>query len=164
MSYQPDLTTGFLQETQRTDQMNRQDQARVDGYNNQIYNSSEAQNAQIDTDLYNKNTQVRVNRDAERRLRQQDIMRTINNAVNNRDKATMLKIMYPQFQYDDILGTPIFTGGLPNGSPSPNINQVPQTANIQDFLYYSQLTPQQQAMWDRLNKVDTIRRTVRSSE
>lgn len=164
MTYQPELINGFLQETQRNDQMNRQEQGRVNATNNQIYNSAQAQNAQIDTNLYDKNTQVRVNRDAENKLRENDIMHVINNAVSNRDKATMLKIMYPQFSYDDVMGTPIFMGGLPNGAASPTQGQQPLTDQMRNFQYYMQLSPEGREAYERINKIDTTRRTIRTTE
>lgn len=164
MSYQPDLVSGFLQETQRNDSMNRQEQSRVNGYNTQMYNQSEAQNAQIDTDLYNKNTQTLVNRDSENRLRKNNIFHVLNNAVNNRTKETMLQMMYPQFRFDQVSGAPVFTQGLPDGSASPTQSQAPMTDEYRNFMIYKNLSPEEREMWDRLNKIDTTRRTVRTKE
>jgi hypothetical protein len=82
-SYQPDQIMGIIQETQRARGNNMQAAANAKAFNAQTFNTLSAQNAQIDTGLYDKTIMTKEQRDIARKLKAQDVQNTAHSMINN---------------------------------------------------------------------------------
>lgn len=118
-SYQPDMVNGIIQETARARGNNLQSYMQAQGANAQTANNISLQDAQIDTDLYNKTVMSKEQRDIAKRLKQQDVSAQGHNLVNNMMQMQYLQSMNPQYRVSGPFWNKIsFAGGKSLNSPS----------------------------------------------
>lgn len=96
-SYQPDQISGILQETQRARGNNLQAATNAQSFNAQTFDNISGQNAQIDTNLYDKTVMSKEQHDIATRLKQQDVQYAAHNMVNNMTRMQYMMAMNPQF-------------------------------------------------------------------
>jgi len=137
-SFQPGLIQGINQETQRSRQFNLQSKQQADFYNNQISNRSNAINAQIDTDLYNKNIMSREQSAIADKLWKDDMFSAANNGINNRNRMQMFQVQNPQFTVDEF-GNYVF-----NQNGADKLNQTKGQSPVDMFKAQTRgMTPEQ---------------------
>jgi hypothetical protein len=97
-SYNPELTQGILQENQRARTNNLQTANSVSQGNVGIRNQSNALNAQLQQDNYDKWVKTQEERDIAEKLKwRKDVMPAAQNMVNNRIQMKRLNMMYPEY-------------------------------------------------------------------
>lgn len=100
-SYQPNVIQGIKGETQRSRQFNIQQNQQAQFYNNQIKNRADSINAQIDTQLYDKNVLSNEQRDQSGSFWKNGIFEAANNMVNNRNQMQAFQVAMPQYTVDE---------------------------------------------------------------
>jgi hypothetical protein len=97
-SYNPDLTQGILQETQRARSNNIQTANQLSQANTQIRNQANMMNAQLQQDNYDKWVKTQEETDIANKLKwRKDVMPAAQNMVNNRINMKRLNMMYPEY-------------------------------------------------------------------
>lgn len=97
-SYNPELTQGILAETQRARQNNLQTANAIAQGNTGIRNQSNAMNAQLMQDNYDKWVKTQEETDIAEKLKwRKDVMPAAQNMVNNRINMERYNMMYPEY-------------------------------------------------------------------
>lgn len=97
-SYNPELTQGILAETQRARQNNLQTANAISQGNTGIRNQSNAMNAQLMQDNYDKWVKTQEETDIAEKLKwRKDVMPAAQNMVNNRINMERYNMMYPEY-------------------------------------------------------------------
>lgn len=125
-SYNPELMQGLIGETQRARQNNLQTANAISQGNTGIRNQSNAMNAQLLQDNYDKWVKTQEETDIAEKLKwRKDVMPAAQNMVNNRINMERYNMMYPEygvtgnfwegidFQRGHKLGTNPQSGGVP---------------------------------------------------
>lgn len=98
-TYNPELTQGLIQETQRARANNLQTANNLSQANTQIRNQANMVNAQLAQDNYDKYVRTLEQTDIANKLKfRKDVMPAAMNMVNNRVNMEKYNAMYPQYQ------------------------------------------------------------------
>jgi hypothetical protein len=98
-TYNPELTQGLIQETQRARANNLQTANNLSQANTQIRNQANMINAQLAQDNYDKFVRTQEQTDIANKLKwRKDVMPAAQNMVNNRVNMERFNALYPQYE------------------------------------------------------------------
>lgn len=98
-TYNPELSQGLIQETQRARANNLQTANNLSQANTQIRNQANMMNAQLQQDNYDKWVKTQEETDIANKLKwRKDVMPAAQNMVNNRINMEKYNALYPQYE------------------------------------------------------------------
>lgn len=152
-SYNPELTQGLLQETQRARTNNLQTANQISQGNTGIRNQSNALNAQLQQDNYDKWVKTQEETDIAEKLKwRKDVMPAAQNMVNNRIQMKRYNMMYPEYaQTGPYWDQTQFVRGH---SRDENPNTGNGISSMGDFINSD---PQLKKIWDGASKEEQIK-------
>ncbi len=154
-SYNPELTQGILQETQRARTNNLQTANQISQANTGIRNQSNALNAQLQQDNYDKWVKTQEETDIANKLKwRKDVMPAAQNMVNNRIQMKRYNMMYPEYaQTGPYWDQTQFVRGYGRGD-NPTTTTGSGMSSMTDFINSD---PQLKKIWDGASKEEQIK-------
>lgn len=153
-SYNPELTQGILQETQRARTNNLQTANQISQANTGIRNQANALNSQLQQDNYDKWVKTQEETDIADKLKwRKDVMPAAQNMVNNRINMKRYNMMYPEYaQTGPYWDQTQFQGGYGlKDNPSTTANSA---QSINEFLASD---PHLKKIWDGATKEEQLK-------
>lgn len=152
-SYNPELTQGLLQETQRARTNNLQTANQISQGNTGIRNQSNALNAQLQQDNYDKWVKTQEETDIAEKLKwRKDVMPAAQNMVNNRIQMKRYNMMYPEYaQTGPYWDQTQFQRGHSRGE---NPSTVGSGMSMGEFINSD---PELKKIWDGASKEEQIK-------
>ena len=154
-SYNPELTQGILQETQRARTNNLQTANQISQGNTGIRNQSNALNAQLQQDNYDKWVKTQEETDIANKLKwRKDVMPAAQNMVNNRINMQRYNMMYPEYaQTGPYWNQTQFQHGYGRGD-NPTSTASMGSYSMDDYLSSD---PKLKKLWEGASKEEQLK-------
>lgn len=155
-SYNPELTQGILQETQRARTNNLQTANQISQANTGIRNQANALNSQLQQDNYDKWVKTQEETDIAEKLKwRKDVMPAAQNMVNNRINMKRYNMMYPEYaQTGPYWDQTQFQRGYGRGD-NPNTNT--NSNGIQSMTEFLAADPHLKEIWEGATKEEQLK-------